>query len=171
MQLIATATVGATNPTFIDLASIPQTFTDLCLVFSLRTTINLQYQDVNVFFNDNGSGYSSRRLFVGAGGTVSSTTGTGTVAADGATSTSNTFSNGTLYIPNYTSANNKNYSIDVVTETNATVAFSEIVSAIWANTAAITKIALVSDTPTFLQGSTISLYGILKGSSGGVVVS
>ena len=171
MTLIATATVGGTNPTFIDFSNIPQTFTDLNLVFSLRTTINLQYQDVNLYFNDNGSGYSSRRLFVTVGGAASSTTGTGTVAAGGATSTSNTFSNGSCYIPNYTSANNKTYSIDVATETNASVAFSEIVAARWANTAAITKIALVSDTPTFIQGSTVSLYGILKGSSGGVVVS
>jgi hypothetical protein len=82
---------------------------------------------------------------------------------DAASSTSNTFSNGEIYIPNYTSSIAKSVSIDSVTENNATGAITALDAAIaTAVTSAITSITLGSNNGTFVQHSTAYLYGISK---------
>jgi hypothetical protein len=76
-------------------------------------------------------------------------------------STSNTFANTSLYIPNYAGATNKSYSMDAVTENNATLAGQTIGAALWSNTAAITSIEIASNFGTNLsQYSSFALYGI-----------
>jgi hypothetical protein len=58
-----------------------------------------------------------------------------------ATATANTFGNTEFYIPNYTSSNYKSFSVDGVTENNATAAFA-LYAGLWSNTAAITSFRL-----------------------------
>jgi len=173
MTLISTITVGSGGATGIDFSSIPQIYTDLVLVTSLRSAFSGAYQDVPIYFNNNGSGYSMRKLFGNGSSTGSSTSsGSGNIAAvlcNAATSTSNTFSNGSIYIPNYTGSTNKSYSIDSVYENNGTTAFQEIQAGLWSNTSAINLIAVSGAGQTFVQGSTVSLYGITKGSGGATV--
>jgi len=79
----------------------------------------------------------------------------------GATNTASTFSNGQIYIPNYAGSNNKSFSVDNVTERNATSIQMCLMAGRLANTSAITSISLVSQTSSNLvQHSTATLYGI-----------
>ena len=80
---------------------------------------------------------------------------------DGGNATASTFGNTMLYIPNYTSSNNKSSSSDGVAETNATNVNMAMIANLWSNTAAITSIKLTPATgATLQQYSTATLYGI-----------
>jgi len=164
--LLEKITVGAAGATGMDFVNIPQTgYTDLLLKVSARSAFASTYQDVPIYFNNNGSGYTLRRLF-GTGSSAGSSTTTGSGVAGGnansATSTSNTFSNFEIYIPNYAGSTFKSYSIDSVIENNATAAFMDLQAGLWSNTAAINQIAVSGAGQTFLQYSTATLYGVSK---------
>jgi hypothetical protein len=169
MTLIETKTLGAAAAS-IEFTSIPQDFTDLVLVSSCRTArTDAQNDGLKFTFNSVGTDYTSRSLFgggSGSGGSFTATTFFGGWASTGA-STASTFGNSICYIPNYTAAINKSGSTDAVTENNATAANQFIAANLWSNTAAITSVLIESSTSNTLQiGSTISLYGITKGSDG-----
>ena len=170
MTLIQTTTLG-TAAAAITLGSIPQSYTDLNFVFSLRSTTAVDFFVISF----NGSGASITARFLDGSGTVAaSSTRTGDVGDVSVPSdaTANTFSNGSIYIPNYTSSANKTWSVDSVTENNASAARQIIMAGLWSDTGAITSITLTGGSGTnFAIGSTISLYGILKGSDGIVTVS
>lgn len=178
MQLIQTVTVGAGGAASIDFTSIPATFTDLVIVTSLRGS-GTDPQDSYIQFNaDTGSNYSFRRLYgegSGSGQTdgVSGASTAGRVSrVTGTSYTSNTFTNDTIYIPNYRVAAAKSISVDTVEENNATRSYQMIYATLWSGTAAITSIKLqVLGGTNFAQYSSASLYGVLAGSSGGVTVS
>ena len=74
--------------------------------------------------------------------------------------TASTFGNAELYIPNYTSSNNKSFSADSVTENNATAAYSQLIAGLWSNVTAITSLSLAPSSGTFVQHSTATLYGV-----------
>jgi hypothetical protein len=156
----------------IEFTSIPQTYTDLYLVFSGRTNYGAGTDALQISFNSNTTSYSARLLY-GTGTSAASTTIARYVGElVPATYTANTFGNLSIYVPNYISASAKSYSADTVTENNATGAFQVITAGLWDNTAAITSIAFTTvSASNFLQYTSASLYGILKGSSGGVTVT
>jgi hypothetical protein len=172
MQLIETKTLGAAAAS-IEFTSIPQTFTDLYLLCSIRTNRVDTVDGGIVRFNDITTGYTGRVLL----GTGSSTLGAtrtiiGMGGLTGNLATSNTFSNNSIYIPNYTSSNNKSVGVEGVTEHNESAASQGIEAGHWNNSAAINKIAILPEAGTqLLAGSTISLYGITKGSDGIVTTS
>jgi hypothetical protein len=56
-------------------------------------------------------------------------------------------------------------------ENNASRGIENIEAFLWSDTTAISSLQLDLLLADFVSGSTVSLYGILKGSSGGVVVS
>lgn len=170
MTLIASSTVGAGGAANIDFSSIPSTYTDLLLSYSGRTNNAFNQDWLKLNFNNNSSSYASKRLS-GTGSSVatdSNLLGTtvgfaGTMV--GATATSNVFSNGYIYIPNYTSSNNKPWSVDVVNEINATGSetITTFAAGLWSNSAAINQITLASNSgSTIQQYSTAYLYGIIK---------
>jgi hypothetical protein len=175
MKLIETKTVGTATNT-LQFTSIPQTYTDLYITLSVRTTIadNIGYTTLRV--NNSTTNWATRQL-QGNGSATASSSGTGApdFFGSGGNTTSNTFGNGTVYIPNYTASTNKSLSIDFASENNASGAFSgmqRIVAALWSNSAAITSFEIVADGATNLAvGTTVSIYGILKGTDGIVVVS
>jgi hypothetical protein len=145
----------------VTFANIPQTgYTDLKIVFSTRDN-NAQPQN-GLFVSINGSTANfTNKYLLGSGSAASS----GSIArflgySSGAGATANTFSNGELYFPNYTSANNKSFSSDNVQETNASTAYMVMSAHLWSQTAAITSISLIADSASFVAGSTFSLYGI-----------
>jgi hypothetical protein len=78
------------------------------------------------------------------------------------TSTVNTFSSVSLYIPNYTSSDYKSYSVDKVSEQNGTTAYAELIAGLWSQTAAITSLKFISASASvdLAQYSTAYLYGI-----------
>ena len=165
--LISSVTVGAGGAAEIVLSSIPSTYTDLQLVFSVRSSYAANRMNFNGQFNASTSGYSYKNLS-GDGGTASSGNNIiGTSAfyigeMTAASSTANTFTNGALYIPNYTSSNYKSASVDEVNEANTTtsVAYAVLDAVLWSNTAAITSIRLTPGAGNFDQYSTAYLYGI-----------
>jgi hypothetical protein len=169
LRLISTVTVGSGGATAISFSSIPASFTDLCVMFSTRVNASTVEAVAYIFFNANGDNYSARRL-KGDGSGVSSGTGTSEfIVATGANTTANTFSNGQIYIPNYSGSTNKSYSVDQVIENNATSSSQAIVAGLWGNTAAINSIDIVLGSNNFVQHSTASLYGITRGSGGATV--
>lgn len=178
LTLIQTVTVGSGGAASIDFTSIPATFTDLVIVTSLRGS-GTDAQDSYIQFNgDTGSNYSFRRLYGSGSGSGQSDSVSGAATAGrvsrvpGTSYTSNTFSNDTIYIPNYKAATAKSISVDTVEENNATLSYQMIYATLWSGTTAINSIKLqVLGGSNFAQYSSASLYGVLAGSSGGVVVS
>lgn len=162
MTLISKQTVGSAGATSITFTSIPQTYTDLKLVYSLRSATGT---DVSMGLTVNGATTGlSNKILQGNGATAASATSSvpfyaGTV--DGSGNTANTFSNGELYIPNYTSSNNKSISADNVDENNSTTAYAELAAGLWSNTSPITSLGLyIYAGYSFVQYSTVYLYGI-----------
>jgi hypothetical protein len=170
MKLIESKTLN-TDTAAIEFTSIPQTYTDLLILMSMR---NSEAEGSGyIEFNLTASGYSRLRISGNGTGAASNTNITDYIIGR-SDYTANTFSNSTIYIPNYTSSNNKTYSVETVNENNATAISMHLVAGLWANTNAITSFKLTPQpvtTPNFITDSTVSLYGITKGSSGGVTVS
>jgi hypothetical protein len=162
MTLIETKTLDTAQAS-IEFTSIPQDFTDLVLKVSGRTTGGAAA--MLIAFNGSTSNFLARVVL----GTGASKTGYSNAREagtfNGSGDTSNTFNNTEIYIPNYTGSKNKTYSSDSVTENNATSAYQSITAGLWSNIAAITSLA-ISGSSNLVAGSTISLYGILKGSDG-----
>jgi hypothetical protein len=161
--LIASNTVGAGGASSVTFSSIFNTYTDLKLVVSARTNWSGVSDNLTISFNGSTSSFSSK-LFYGNGASASSISlsdNSNIILYDGATATSNTFANGEIYIPNYTSSNYKSFSSDSVSENNATTAYEYLNAGLWSNTAAITSITLTSqNSASFVQYSTFYLYGI-----------
>lgn len=166
-KLISSVTVGAGGAANIEFTSIPQTYTDLVLKLSLRQTGTATGYQFALRFNGSSSGYSRKLLYGDASSVASSGGSSETYVRIGFTEsnsyTANTFTNTELYIPNYTSSNQKSFSSDSVTENNATESYLSIHSNLWSGTSAITSILvqeLSGSSTNFAQYSTAYLYGI-----------
>ena len=163
--LIASSTVGVTSVASIDFTSIPSTYTDLVLKLSLRTNrAGAVDDDIYVKLNGATTNFTYKYL-KGSGSTVNSSAGSVGYAAgiNAAGATANTFANTEIYIPSYRSADYKSISVDSVTENNTTESYCFFQSVLWANTAAITSIGIVSGTSNnFVQYSTAHLYGFIN---------
>jgi hypothetical protein len=145
----------------IEFTEIPQFYSDIVILTSLRSAQDDIATEIFIAFNGSTSSFSARQLF-GSGSTVGSSTPARQVGLLPALqSTSNTFNNGTIYIPNYSGATNKSYSVDSVTENNATTAYQNIVTGLWSSTSPISSFTLTNTgSNNFAAGSSISLYGI-----------
>lgn len=168
MKLIETKTLGSTAA-FIEFSSIPQTATDLVILCSLRNAA-ASFSDipVNISFNGVTTGFSYRGV-IGTGTSVFSNNGSTPILgiSYGGGFTANTWNSIRVYITNYSGAKDKILSADSITETMATnQADVRLASNNFANTAAITSLRVVSQSNSFAVGSTVSLYGITKGSDG-----
>ena len=173
MQLIEHIEVGSGGAASITFSAIPDTFTDLLIFGSIRTTEGGTIDGLWVRPNGLTTNFSWRRL-IGTGSAASSANGTSNDMGFLNTSgqTANTFGNFQLYIPNYASSVAKSLSCDSVTENNATAGYQAIYAGLWNSTDPITSIELRSSlSQNFLEHSTASLYGILAGSDGIVAVS
>jgi hypothetical protein len=169
MTLIQTQTLASAAAS-IEFTSIPQDGTDLLVLCSLRGSTSGSI-NVNLSLNTLTTGFTSRVLD-GSGTAVVSVTGTRSVGVtNDSGTTANTFNNISVYIPNYSGSTNKTYSVDFVSENNASAATQEIIAGLWSNTAAITALGLSAASGNLVIGSTISLYKITKGSDGIVTVS
>lgn len=168
MTKLATVTVGSGGSSSIDFTNIPQTYTDLKVVWSCRVSDNesLHYGPIFVTVNNNtDSIYDNRRLNA-YGTTVQSYSNTSQtndyLAVAGSSATSSTFNNGEFYFPNYTSGNYKSFSFDSVIETNnSTNNLLTFYAGLITTTSAITSIKFIPNTSqTIVEHSTITLYGI-----------
>lgn len=150
--------------------SIPQTYTDLILRVTARTTTastNLDWFHVTINSNT-GANYSWVRILAN-GSTVTanrenSTTPTagiyfGYVQGDG--TTANSFSSTEMYFGNYSdSSYNKQVQIfSQTTNAASTTSYTAQHANLWSQTSAISSLSLTTQT-TFASGSTFILYGI-----------
>ena len=169
--LIASSTLSSAQAS-IDFSSIPSTYTDLCLVASLRVSsageTNPPIQRLELLVNNTNTGnlYSVKMLY-GNGSSTGSAGGSaanrnfysGAATASGATAS--TFSNVSFYLPNYAGSANKSISIDSVTENNGTGADASFTANLWASTSAINQLTIKPyDGSNFVQYSTAYLYGV-----------
>lgn len=164
----------------ITFSSIPNTFTDLKIVLSGRSTKTANNIDnVLIRFNaDSGTNYSTRILYGTGSGVNSAASGAGsntalwfTFYAVTANQTANTFGNYEIYIPNYASSVAKSISLDGVQENNGTEAWQTISAGLWTGTGAITSVELATEIGNWTQYSSATLYGITAGSDGTTTVS
>jgi hypothetical protein len=167
LQPIYTQTVGSGGVYGVTFNSIPQTFTDLMVVASTRSSTS-ETKLAAVFNNDTSSNYSLTEL-TGNGSSISTarqSNGTYWINMGGivpSSYTANTFSNNSMYIPNYRSSNFKQFIIDGVLENNATATGFFLVANLWRNTSAISTIYITGQGGNLVQYSTFTLYGITRG--------
>lgn len=162
---ISTVTIGAGGQSTIDFNSIPQTYTDLKILLSVRTSASGGAGSHALYFKINTvTTNRSNKIIYGTGSSAASFGVTdpyaGAMASAGVTASS--FSNHEIYIPNYTSSNNKSYSAEYAIETNATANEMGLAAGLWSSSSAITSLSFYPSTGSFDQYSTATLYGITK---------
>ena len=169
MIAIQTTTLTGTQGSIV-LSNIPQTYDDLLLRVSIRGTQSGTYDDLDITFN----GESARqwRGLYNVSGTIGSNTNTAfniVGGANGTGTTSNTFTNIEIYIPNYTSSNVKMMLSHANIPSNSASSYSIGTHAnTVTNGTAITSITLTPFIGSLVSGSTANLYGIsyAKGDTG-----
>jgi hypothetical protein len=159
---IATVTVGSGGASSIEFTAIPQTYTDLLIKVSGRSSVNTT--GLNTTFNGTTTNYANVRLYSVGTGSASDTSVTNAISntmIDDSSYTANTFGNGEIYIPNYTGSTNKSVSVDGVTENNSQSHLAMWTAGMWSDSAAITSIKLESAASgNLVQHTTATLYGI-----------
>jgi len=165
MKAIQTVTVGAGGAASIDFTNIPQTYTDLHLLVSLREESSTSAVAF-IKFNNSTANRSERYIQGNGSSATSGTTSVLQFIVCQPSDTASTFGNASIYIPNYTSSNFKSVSSDSVSENNATSAFSRLVAGLWADTSAINQITITTDTGDVAQYSTATLYGVTSAAVG-----
>lgn len=174
MKLLSTITVGAGGASTIDFTSIPQTATDICFLFSLRTSESAIQTSLRILVNGVTTGYSNRYIAGQNNSVINGTASTSIFGGwvNGASTTSGTFGNGTVYFPNYSSSVIKGASVDSSIADNANNGILYFAGGSTGSTNAITSVSFAPGTSTsFVQGSTVSLYTYTKGSSSGATVT
>jgi len=162
---IYTVTVGAGGQAEIEFTNIPQTYSDLCILTSVRGNQNNGILYYIRFNQDSGANYSYRYILkdstdgpISASGSSQSSMLLGIVG--GATPTASTFSNDFLYIPNYTGNNFKSINADIVMENGSSMQWMSMAAGLWSSTAAINNIRIFPNTNVWIEGSKATLYGI-----------
>lgn len=162
LQLFKIADYTVESPVAsVDFQNIPQGYTDL-IVYISAGGVGTGSQ-LYVKFNTLTAG-SFKYLF-GDGSAAYSGQATGYVNLNyvtNVTSYPNTFSNASVYIPNYTSSNYKSLSVDGVAEGNATIAYANISAGLWDSASAINRLTFqIGGGGNIATNSTFTLYGVL----------
>ena len=162
MVKIQTVTVGSGGQLAIEFTNIPQTYKDLYLVTSLRSTLSSGAAAITMQFNSVTTGYTAQRLYSIPGLQYWGDTGLNTPGTS-QPDTSGSFSQHIYHIPNYTENNQKTWSAEAATENNSSSAYITFQNGLWANTSAITSIKIFdANILNLAQHSTATLYGISK---------
>lgn len=169
MKLIDKVTVGSGGAATIEFTSIPQTYTDLVIKISGRFSVD----SASAFLRYNGTTTNGNSIWLEGSGSAASSSTDGSNQYGpvhgivNSTKTASVFGNAEIYIPNYTSSNNKSSSSDGVTENNGTATTMALGANLWSNTAAITSIQIVPAAGgNFVQYSTAYLYGVTSAGAG-----
>ncbi len=168
-EAIATVTVGSGGASSIDIQNIPATYTDLCLVLSVRSNHTGGNDDWYLRVNNVSTGgtYSNRGLY-GNGSSAGSWSGTGGTSGaqiyggwNNESTNTNIFTSIQIYFPNYANTSyNKSFGWEGVQEYNSTTAYAYMGAGLYASTNAISRITFTSWNSTLAQHTTATLYGI-----------
>jgi len=166
MTKIGTYTVGAGGISSFSFSGIPQTYTDLIVKVSARVSGSETYATAELRLQFNSDTTAANYKYMqhwGLGtGSVGSNNGSnfffGNIEGGGMTAT--VFATSEVCIPNY-AGNSFKTTIWSSTE-EASAANATIVNGLtkWSNTAPITSITILSNTNSFVQYSTFTLYGV-----------
>ena len=154
-EVISTQTLGSAAAT-VTFSSIPQTYTDLVLVLSIKKSASNGGYLALRYNSDTASNYSAT-YFYGEGSSAASGRGPNdTVGRIGNGSTVN-FESTITSIQNYANATTYKTSIS---RTNVVGIYVVSYCTLWRSTAAITSITILPDMNDFVSGSTFTLYGV-----------
>jgi len=160
--LIASNTLSS-SATSVTFSAIPNTYTDLVLKVSARTANTVPSRTTRLRLNGLSTTIYSYTIIDGDGSTATSTRASSTtespVVVNGNSSTSSTFSNTEIYIPNYAGTTQKPISTAYAAENNATAAALGAVASLVNLTSAVISLE-ISNSSNFLTGSSFFLYGI-----------
>lgn len=160
---IATQTLGSAAAS-VTFSSIPQGYTDLILISYLRNATGNGYNAFAQFNGDSATTSYSTTYLYGNGSIAGSSKDTGTQAGIRvafSNSTALSFSTNVTHIMNY--SNNTTFKT-LLSRNNDPNSITLLASGTWRNTAAITSISIVPESPAQWQsGSTFTLYGIQAG--------
>ena len=162
-KLISSVTVGAGGAANIQFTSIPATYTDLLVKYSLRGSQSAFRMNINITYNAISSSYSNIYLngANGSAGSASNATGTSQIYAGeipAATATANTFASGEIYVPNYASSKFKSVSIENAQESNTSSdVFTSLIAGLVSNTETISSLIITPGAGNFVQYSTAYL--------------
>lgn len=170
-EVISSQTLN-TNTSTISFNSIPQTYTDLVLRITTRSSSSAQPDWIYLTSNSNtGSIYSWVRIQSNGSASSAARQAATTPVASGAsyfgfiTGTSDTadsFASVEMYIPSYTNSTySKQVSVHSITTNNATLSYQNLYANLIGSSAAISSISL-SAQGNFVSGSSFILYGVKK---------
>jgi hypothetical protein len=167
MTLIETKIVGAGGSTLLEFTNIPQTFTDLVMFCSMRDNFSNVSNDATL--NVNGSTITFRQLY-GTGQNIGANIPTQIARPIvSASASANVFGSTMIQFPNYSSTTTyKNITTDSVSEQNGTESYQVVGSGLLSSNSAITTITIDNGSSTFVQGTSVSLYGVSKTTTNGV---
>jgi hypothetical protein len=149
---VALATAVATgSQSTITFSAIPQTYTDLTLVWNGAGSAGNVY--VNLNGDTNQGNYTITRLY-GNGSSPTSDRSASFLMSIG------TASNQTVAIMNLMNYSNTTTFKTALFRLNPTAAFVAAEVALWRNTAAVTQLDVISSSGNFTAGSTFTIYGI-----------
>lgn len=165
--LIASSTVGSGGLTSVSFNSIPQTYTDLLIKYSVRTNRASAVDGIAFYYNGDTTftRYTGREL-IGDGTSALSAVwpqGNDEISyVSGNSATANTFGSTDVYIPNYSASSvAKSSSVDSAGETNATTVRMNLGAGYYNQTTAISSITFAPvNSTTIQQYSSFYLYGI-----------
>lgn len=161
MRLISKTTL-ASDQASVTFSGIPQTFTDLYVVASARSS-RPSFNSDAIYISLNGSTANfSARWIQSAGGSISGGTETRYAGnATAATAGANEFGSTEIYVPNYAGAANKTISTMGIGPVGTGTPLMATTAVLWSNTAPITSLSLSPAIgPNFTSGSSFFLYGI-----------
>ena len=164
--LISSSTLASPQASF-NFTSIPNTYTDLCIKLSGRSSTGYNAADFYLTLNGTSSGYSGRYVMKDSNDANASTSTSVTTKlllgfVPATQATTNAFGTMEAYIPNYGDSNYKSVYVESATENNGVIQWIYFASGLWSNTAVINQVTLTDATGTFATNSTAYLYGIKK---------
>ena len=166
LTLVSTVQVPSGGAASITFSNIPQTGKDLLLLLSMRSSYAGVSAIAGIRLNAVSSSYNVREL-VGTNNTAYSSSSSddsqfNRIVVNGNSATSNTFSNTSIFIPNYAGSTAKSLSAEAAAETNAATGELRLVAGANTTVPAITSLTIltVMNPPSELwqQHSTASLY-------------
>lgn len=164
---LISSNVLSSNAASVTFSSIPQTYTDLVLKVSVKTTSASAVGDFWIRLNSATSEYYYTRMYGAGGGgsgndrSVGDYPGFYTANANGSNAVvANVFANVEYYIPNYAGSNVKLASQFMAQERNDSLAYLEAYAHLSNITAAITSLTIIPNGTNLASGSSFYLYGI-----------